>query len=60
MPPALLGFLYFLNYDYVSVLFNNPIGVKMLTFTAAGPAGRRLGHQEDRRDQGVKAHVAKS
>ena len=36
MPPALLVFLYFLNYEYVSVLFKNPIGVKMLSITAAG------------------------
>ncbi len=34
MPPALLAFLATVNYDYVSVLFNNPIGVKMLTITA--------------------------
>jgi tight adherence protein B len=34
MPPGLLAFLAFVNYDYVSVLFNTPIGVKMLTFTA--------------------------
>ena len=36
MPPAMLGLLYFLNRDYISVLFNNPVGVKMLSFTAAG------------------------
>jgi tight adherence protein B len=36
MPPAMLVLLYFLNYDYVSVLFKNPIGVKMLSITAAG------------------------
>ncbi len=36
MPPAMLGLLYFLNREYVSVLFNNPTGVKMLSFTAGG------------------------
>jgi tight adherence protein B len=36
MPPAMLVLLYFLNYEYVSVLFKNPIGVKMLSITAAG------------------------
>ena len=36
MPPAMLVLLYFLNREYVSVLFTNPIGVKMLSFTAAG------------------------
>jgi tight adherence protein B len=34
MPPALLLFLYFLNYEYVSELFFTPIGVKMLSITA--------------------------
>jgi tight adherence protein B len=34
MPPALLGFLATVNYDYVSVLFSTPTGVKMLTITA--------------------------
>ena len=34
MPPALLAFLATVNYDYVSTLFNTPIGVKMLTATA--------------------------
>jgi tight adherence protein B len=34
MPPGLLAFLTFANYDYVSVLFNTPMGVKMLSFTA--------------------------
>ena len=32
-----------------------PLGVKMLSITAVAPGGRRLGDQEDRRDQGVKA-----
>jgi tight adherence protein B len=36
MPPAMLVLLWFLNREYVSVLFNNPTGVKMLQFTAAG------------------------
>lgn len=36
MPPAMLGLLYFLNRDYISVLFTNPVGVKMLSFTAVG------------------------
>jgi tight adherence protein B len=35
MPPALLAFLATVNYDYVSVLFATPVGVKMLTITAA-------------------------
>jgi tight adherence protein B len=34
MPPALLAFLATVNYDYVSVLFTTPVGVKMLTITA--------------------------
>ena len=34
MPPALLTFLATVNYDYISVLFTNPIGVKLLTITA--------------------------
>jgi tight adherence protein B len=36
MPPAMLALLYALKRDYVSILFTNPIGVKMLWFTAAG------------------------
>jgi tight adherence protein B len=35
MPPALLAFLATVNYDYISVLFSTPLGVKMLTVTAA-------------------------
>ena len=35
MPPGLLAFLCTANYDYVSVLFTTPLGVKMLTITAA-------------------------
>ncbi len=34
MPPGLLAFLSVANYDYISVLFTTPIGVKMLTITA--------------------------
>ena len=34
MPPGLLAFMSTVNYDYVSVLFNTPMGVKMLTITA--------------------------
>ncbi len=34
LPPLLLAFQSFTNYDYVSVLFSNPIGVKMLAGTA--------------------------
>ena len=34
MPPSLLAFLSIVNYDYVSVLFTTPLGVKMLTITA--------------------------
>ena len=34
-PPSLLAFLATANYDYVSVLFTTPLGVKMLTITAA-------------------------
>jgi tight adherence protein B len=34
MPPALLAFLSYTNYEYVSSLFNTPIGVKMLSVTA--------------------------
>jgi tight adherence protein B len=36
MPPAMLGFLYFLNREYITVLFTNPIGVKLLWITAVG------------------------
>ena len=53
VPPSLLALLYFLNYEYVSVLFKTPIGVKMLSITAVAPVRRRLGDQEDRRDQGM-------
>lgn len=35
LPPGLLGFLAMSNYDYVSVLFNTPLGNKMLAITAA-------------------------
>jgi tight adherence protein B len=35
MPPALLAFLATVNHDYVSVLFTTPLGVKMLSITAA-------------------------
>lgn len=34
MPPSLLAFLYTVNRDYINVLFQTPIGVKLLTFTA--------------------------
>jgi tight adherence protein B len=34
MPPALLAFLSVVNNDYVSILFNTPMGVKLLTGTA--------------------------
>ncbi len=34
MPPALLAFLCYTNYDYVSDLFKTPVGVKMLSITA--------------------------
>jgi tight adherence protein B len=36
MPPALLCLIYFLNYEYISALFTTPVGVKMLSITAAG------------------------
>jgi tight adherence protein B len=36
MPPSLLLMLYFLNYEYVSVFFTTPLGIKMLTYTAIG------------------------
>jgi tight adherence protein B len=36
LTPSLLGFLCFVNYDYISELFKTPIGVKMLTGTAIG------------------------
>jgi tight adherence protein B len=35
MPPGLLAFITVVNYDYISVLFKTPTGVKMLTITAA-------------------------
>jgi tight adherence protein B len=34
MPPSLLGFLSIVNYEYISVLFKTPTGVKMLAITA--------------------------
>lgn len=36
LTPALLAFLCFLNYEYVSELFKTPTGVKMLSATAVG------------------------
>ncbi len=36
MPPSLLAMLCFLNYEYVSVLFKTPFGIKMLAYTALG------------------------
>jgi tight adherence protein B len=38
LPPSLLAFLSFINYDYVSALFNTPMGVKILSITAVGQA----------------------
>ena len=35
MPPGLLAFMASVNYEYISVLFTTPTGVKMLTITAA-------------------------
>jgi tight adherence protein B len=35
LPPSVLVLLYFLNYEYISMLFTNPTGVKMLSITAA-------------------------
>jgi tight adherence protein B len=34
LPPALLAFLSFSNYNYISVLFTTPVGNKMLVVTA--------------------------
>jgi tight adherence protein B len=34
MPPGLLGFLSIVNYEYIGVLYNTPMGVKMLVVTA--------------------------
>jgi tight adherence protein B len=36
MPPAMLAYLCFANYSYVSVLFNTPMGVKMLAYATVG------------------------
>ena len=36
LTPALLGFLCFVNYEYISELFKTPTGVKMLSATAVG------------------------
>ena len=36
MPPALLGYLCFVNYEYASTLFTTAIGNKMLGWTAVG------------------------
>ncbi len=35
LPPGLLAFLSFSNYNYISVLFTTPVGNKMLLITAA-------------------------
>jgi tight adherence protein B len=34
LPPSLLVFLSYLNYEYVSILFKDPVGVKLLAVTA--------------------------
>jgi tight adherence protein B len=36
LTPALLAFLCFINYEYVSELFTTPMGVKLLSATAVG------------------------
>jgi tight adherence protein B len=36
MPPAMLAYLCFANYGYVSPLFDTPMGVKMLAYTVVG------------------------
>jgi len=36
LPPALLAFLCYTNYEYISTLFTTPIGVKLLCATAVG------------------------
>jgi tight adherence protein B len=36
MPPMLLAYMYFINYEYVSVFFTTPFGAKLLAMTAAG------------------------
>jgi tight adherence protein B len=36
LPPTLLAFLSYTNYEYVSSLFNTPIGVKVLCITTVG------------------------
>jgi len=36
LPPALLAYLCLANYEYVSMLFKTPIGIKMLALTAVG------------------------
>jgi tight adherence protein B len=36
LPPCLLAFLCFLNYEYISMMFTDPIGLKVLWITAAG------------------------
>jgi tight adherence protein B len=35
MPPSLLLFMFFSNYEYVSVFFSTPFGAKLLSMTAA-------------------------
>ena len=55
MPPAMLVLLYFLNYEYVSVLFKNPIGRQDAVDHRGRPGGRCSGHQKDRCDQGLTA-----
>jgi tight adherence protein B len=36
MPPSLLAYLCYSNYEYMSTLFTTPTGVKMLSITAVG------------------------
>ena len=59
MPPSMLGLSVFLNYEYVSVLFNDPDRRQDAVDHGGRPGGRRLGDQEDRRDQGVSVHDVK-
>ena len=56
MPPSLLLFMFFSNYDYVSVFFTTPFGTKLLSITAAVADRRRVGNQEDCRDQGMNVY----
>ena len=60
LPPGLLAFLSFSNYDYISPLFTTSVGTKMLMATGGHATAGRLDDQEDRGDQGVNYRASNS